>query len=431
MDLSRIINAYSLRENVRSIFVRPAERYAAVDGLRALSMLWVILTHVSLSISRGMSYDAYVAVLDRAPWIPWILHGEKALDSFFVISGFLIGLMLLTEHKKRGKIDLGRFYARRYLRLMPAYGASLAILWSLHVQGPEKDAHVWANILYVNNFLPQRLMFMDWSWSLAVEEQFYLFLPVLLLVFFFRGKHKLAMLIGMGGLALLICAGVLLMHPNIAAVGFGEHFIVCAPHYSEEYFDAMYDNLATRFFPFVVGVGLAWMTVHHEEHVRRWFDARPRRRDALLAAGFASCVAVLAVPAFDPHVVLPHAARWLFAWGARAVWSLAVGLGIVATTFSGAGATRVVASFLSHRGWFPIAQLSYCGYLFHLAFVLPALWITFQVTGTKGVAFGDALAAVSTGQLVMTYLIVLLFTFLSGAGAYLTVERPFLNMRPR
>ena len=181
MDLSRIIRAYSLRDNVRSIFLRPAERYAAIDGLRALSMLWVVLAHLSLALTRGMSFEAYLGVFDRAPWMPYVLHGEKALDTFFVISGFLIGLMLLAERAKRGRVDLRRFYARRYLRSMPAYAVGLAILWVLHVQGPEKEKYVWANILYVNNFLPQRHMFMDWSWSLAVEEQFYLRLPLLLI----------------------------------------------------------------------------------------------------------------------------------------------------------------------------------------------------------------------------------------------------------
>ena len=93
------------------------------------------------------------------------------------------------------------------------------------------------------------------------------------------------MLVGMGVLAQVICAGVMLRHPHVAAVGFGEHFIVCAPRYTDEYFDAMYVNLATRFFPFVLGVAVAWLVVDHEARVRAWLDAHPRRRDALFDRG--------------------------------------------------------------------------------------------------------------------------------------------------
>ena len=66
----------------------------------------------------------------------------------------------------------------------------------------------------------------------------------------------------------------------------------------------------------------------------------------------------------------------------------------------------------------PDRAASYCGYLFHLAFILPGLWIAFQVTGAKGVPFETALASVTSGQLAVTYGLVLVGTFLSGAGVY-------------
>jgi peptidoglycan/LPS O-acetylase OafA/YrhL len=431
MNLARIRQAYSLKANLRSIWDRPTERYAPIDGLRALSMLWVVLAHLCLGLSITMPMDAYVRMMDRVPWLfSWAAHGEKALDSFFVISGFLIGMMLLTEHAKTGKIELRRFYARRYLRLMPAYAVALAIIWASHVLGPEKERYVWANILYVNNFLPRRHLFMDWSWSLAVEEQFYLCLPIFLLLFFFRSKRPVRPLVALGVLALAIRAFVLMAHPNVTRVGFWEHFVACAPHFSDEYFDALYVNLATRFSPFVVGLALAWVVVSHEPRVRGLLAARPRLGDGALCAGALLLLGLIAVPIFDPHVTLPHAVLWLYICCARSVWSVAVALVMLAVLFPTSPLTRALARLLSARAWFPVAQLSYCTYLFHIGFLTPALLITFQVLGPR-VPFDQGVLALDGTRLLFAYVIALTFSFFVGALAYLTVERPFLNLRPR
>lgn len=431
MDVSRIPEAFSFRANIRSLWQRPGERYAPIDGLRAFSMLWVVLAHICLALSRTMPYEPYVRLMDRAPWIfSWALHGEKALDTFFVISGFLIGTLLLSEHQKSGSIKLPRFYARRYLRLMPAYAVSLVILWLSHTQGPEKDPYVWANIFYVNNFLPQRHMFMDWSWSLAVEEQFYLLLPLFLLLVFFRSKHRVRLLVLLGLGAFAIQAFVLAAHPAITKVGFGEHFIVCAPHYSEEYFDALYVNLATRYFPFAVGVVLAAVALSHEAAVRAFVSAHARAGDSILGLGLVILVGLVAAPVFNPHVTLPRAVLWLWIVGARSVWSLGIALVMIAVMYASGPLSRATAKVLSARIWFPIAQLSYCSYLFHLGFILPSGVIVLKIAHPD-LPLPEAILALDGGQIVCVYLLTLFFSFLAGGFIYLTVERPFLNLRPR
>jgi peptidoglycan/LPS O-acetylase OafA/YrhL len=429
----RVKEALSFKANVRSLWQRPDERFAPIDGLRALSMLWVVITHICLAISRGMPYDAYVATMDRLPWLyAWVLHGEKALDSFFVISGFLIGGMLLSEHKRHGRVRLGRFFARRYLRLMPAYAAALWGIWMTGFEG-DKSRYIWANILYVNNFLPQRLMFMDWSWSLAVEEQFYLVLPFFLLGVFFRAKGdraKALSLAALFALSFVVRALVLTQHPAIASVSFGEHFIADAPHFSSEYFDAMYVNLATRFGPFVLGLALAWVAVSHEARLRGALERRPRLGDGLLVTGAILLLSVVAVPAFDPHVAMPYAARWLYVWAHRNVWSVGLTLVMGALLFPSTALTRGAARVLSVRVAYTIAQLSYCAYLFHLAFVRPALELALHGS-QPGVPFDEAITHMVGRDFIVTYAVTMLFSFLFGAFMYLGVERPFLNLRPR
>jgi peptidoglycan/LPS O-acetylase OafA/YrhL len=429
MDLPRILQAFSPKANLRTLWHRPGARYAAVDGLRALSMLWVVATHFCLVVTHFMPYAAYVRIMDANRWLfAWVLHGEKALDTFFVISGFLIGHMLFVEHARAERIDLRRFYARRYLRLMPAYGVALLVLLA---SGGEraKAPYVWANLLYVNNFLPRAHMFMDPSWSLAVEEQFYICLPLFLLGFFFRARRRVLLLGALLALSLVVCAVVLVRHPTITRIPYGDHFIACAPHASDEYFDALYDNLATRFAPFVLGIGLAWATAMHEPRLRAIF-ARPHVAGGVLAAGLVLLAAVVAVPAFDPHVTLSQPVLFAYVLCERHMWSFGVLLVTVAVLFPAGALPSVLSRVLAARVFYPIAQLSYCSYLFHLACVLPALAVVANVLhpGTPPARFLTSLGA---SDILAGYALTLFFAFTVGALAYLLVERPFLNLRPR
>jgi peptidoglycan/LPS O-acetylase OafA/YrhL len=430
MDLARVRQALSFKANVRSLWDRPNDRYASIDGLRALSMLWVVLTHLSLVVSHFIPYDAYVRMMDRSAWLfAWVLHGEKALDSFFVISGFLIGGMLLSEHKRNGRIDLRRFFARRYLRLMPAYAVALALLLAVGVER-DKASYVWANILYVNNFLPQRHMFMDVSWSLAVEEQFYVVMPLFLIGLFFRVKKRASLLVALVALSLAIGAVVLALHPNITKVGYGENFIHCAPHYSSEYFDSLYVNLYTRFSPFVFGFGLAWAISSQEARIREVLGRRRSLADGMLVVGVLLLVGVIAMPAFDPHVMIPPTVLWLYIVFQRQVWSAGILLVMFGVLFAERGLSRGVSRFLAARVWYPIAQLSYCSYLFHLGCVLPALALATHLQRPQ-LTFVEAAASLQPTELLLGYVFTMVFSFLVGAFVYLGVERPFLNLRPR
>jgi peptidoglycan/LPS O-acetylase OafA/YrhL len=90
----------------------------------------------------------------------WIGRGDLGVDLFFTLSGFLMGSILFREYQKAGEIRFARFYARRFLRLIPVYGAVMLLgLYMLRNQHtslmhptPSGNAeYLWANLLYVNN----------------------------------------------------------------------------------------------------------------------------------------------------------------------------------------------------------------------------------------------------------------------------------------
>ncbi|MFD1720943.1 acyltransferase family protein [Amnibacterium endophyticum] len=138
--------------------------FPALDGLRAISILLVIGLH---------SQDGL--------WMK--LHGTIGVTVFFVISGWLITTLLLREETRAGRVHLGRFYLRRGFRLLPVYFAVLAIfvllIVVLNLQWGH-DAFIGSlpyYLTYQNDWAPTSLF--GHTWSLAIEEKFYVVWPLL------------------------------------------------------------------------------------------------------------------------------------------------------------------------------------------------------------------------------------------------------------
>jgi peptidoglycan/LPS O-acetylase OafA/YrhL len=425
---TRLKHAYALRRNVESIYRRPPSREASVDGLRALSMFWVMATHVCLALSVFVDHATFRRLVDTlSPAFSWIWHGEKSLDTFFTISGYLIGGMLFAEHKRTGHLRLGRFYARRYLRLTPAYVAAVLIVWASGAEPAKKAAYLWTNLLYVNNFLSCDKMFMDWTWTLAVEEQFYLVLPVLLLVLFFRTNHKVALMLALFASSFAVRAYVLSLHPHITQTSFADHFFRDFPGFTCEYFESVYDNLYTRYGPFVVGVFLAWANTHHAAKIRGVF-ARRWVSDAFLVGGAVLCVALVAAPIYEPDASLSRFFLFWYAVVHRNIWSIAVGMGLLACLYPNGRLSRAAAGVLGARVWYPVAQLSYCTYLFHLGFVVVSYRIVAKILH-PGIDPKLALSVFALPELGLTMVLTVMMSFTFGSIVYLLVERPFMNLR--
>jgi len=149
-----------------------------VEGLRAVAVACVLLYHAGIPLAGG---------------------GYVGVDVFFVISGYLITGLLLRELEKTGTVSLARFYSRRAKRLLPLTVVVLAFVvvlsWLLFdpIRMDETSFGVVAAGLYVMNWLLAveaadyfaaglQASPVQHFWTLAVEEQFYLIWPALLLV---------------------------------------------------------------------------------------------------------------------------------------------------------------------------------------------------------------------------------------------------------
>src|SRR6058998_1109699 len=168
------------------------ERQPGLDLLRALAIIVVVIYHAALF---GFKLPSRV---DRFGWI--------GVDLFFVLSGYLIGGQLLALLARDQRIKLGRFFTRRALRIMPAYFVVLAIYFLLPSwrEYSEMAQPLWKFLLSVQNIGLHGGTAFSHAWSLAVEDQFYLALPFLLLFLYHRPRTAIIVpcLLVVGGIAL-------------------------------------------------------------------------------------------------------------------------------------------------------------------------------------------------------------------------------------
>ncbi|MFM8271001.1 MAG: acyltransferase family protein, partial [Gemmata sp.] len=153
-------------------------RYPGLDLLRAAAVVAVVSCHAVTSFGSPPEYRA-------------VQLGGKGVDLFFVLSGWLLGRQLLRELCDTGTIDLRRFWYRRWLRTLPAYFAVLALTYTWHLARGGRDVRP-AYLFFGQTYLTD-LPYFGISWSLCVEEHFYLAVAPLLLLLW-RGRAALALL---------------------------------------------------------------------------------------------------------------------------------------------------------------------------------------------------------------------------------------------
>lgn len=193
-----------------------AQRIEGLDGLRALSILIVLAGHAA----RGV---------DPPRWL-WPLRdlGTLGVYLFFAISGFIITLLMLRERQRRGRVSLKAFWQRRALRILPPFAAACGGI-ALAAAAGLIDWH-WQSFLGALSFTKNTGLFKgDWFfghfWSLSMEEQFYLFWPLLfLLLMALNGAPAalLAMALSAPALALL----------NRASYPLFNNILPCLPYLS-------------------------------------------------------------------------------------------------------------------------------------------------------------------------------------------------------
>jgi len=373
-----LLFAIANRENETVIDPRFADRarQPGLDLLRSLAVVVVTIYHAGI---MGFPLPGRV---HRFGWI--------GVDLFFVLSGYLIGGQLLASLARHQSPALGRFFERRALRILPAYLVILAIYLFLPSwrEYPEMFP-AWKFLFSVQNIGLRGGTAFSHAWSLAVEDQFYLLLPFILLLLTRRSRWPVIVPCGIviGGIALRYFLAVL--SPAETGVDF------------RAYQTWIYYATWTRLDPLVFGVVLAAIQKFRPQWWQRVMDLAP----GLLPAGLALIVSAFWIE--DPEVLNLASCVWQF---------LLVACGMAALLVC-ALSPRLPFSRIRIPGAAFIASIAYSAYL------VQKLVIHFIAQWSAAQNIAPASVAALVGVQVSIYLAA---TFL-----FLAVERPFLQLRHR
>jgi peptidoglycan/LPS O-acetylase OafA/YrhL len=152
-----------------------ANHFPPLHGVRVLAILLIVQLHLSLySAMGGLNLLGPSWTVSVNTWF--------GMDMFFVLSGFLIGKILLFSIEKQRKRYVARFYIRRAFRILPLYYVVFGLLVLLLGLTPFQQENLVHELLYLTNYPFSDEYLMPWSWSLSVEEHFYIAAPLVLIL---------------------------------------------------------------------------------------------------------------------------------------------------------------------------------------------------------------------------------------------------------
>ena len=219
-------------------------RIKRLDVLRAVAVILVLIHHGEV-----------LAVFTKMGWV--------GVDLFFVLSGFLISGLFYSEYRKRGAINYPRFFIRRGLKIYPAFFVMiLTTFLARHIIGlPNPGGAYLRELLFVQNY---KIGIWQHTWSLGVEEHFYIFLPILLLAMIAWSAdrrdpfQKIPLIFG--------CIAVVCILLRAATIHFTNPALFTSPMVT----NPSHERIDSLFF----GVFLGYLYHYHPEAITKWM-ARP------------------------------------------------------------------------------------------------------------------------------------------------------------
>jgi peptidoglycan/LPS O-acetylase OafA/YrhL len=371
-----------------------SNQFPALHGLRFLAIVSVLQVHLTMTMLEAKLIG--FTTLGSLSSLIWF-----GMDLFFILSGFLIGSMLIQQSDLISFSSLKRFYFRRSFRIFPLYYVTLVLL-TIWMATPTQRSEVGYEFLYLTNyhFSPWHLPVMSWAWSLCVEEHFYLSVPLLVGALMVAKTHRqrLSLLFVAWGLGLVVRLWTYYTHQQ--------------PWNELQMFAAMYTKTHTRFDILVAGIGLAYIHRHFKDTIIRWLQS-PWKRHLVITFSLLNFLLLISKMFWNNRLL------WnVFAWGT--ITSLAYFSLLIWLLYH----PGRIAQWLSSRWCLYLATLGYGIYLVHIPvcqkFVVPvARFLMFTHHWSLGLTWSFCLFLLVACSSLISYIL------------HLVIEKPALWLRQR
>ena len=411
------ITAFSLYKTVPTLLAtkQAPSVITSLNGLRVISMFWVILSHTQLgSITTGVIDNMRISkdILSRFTFQP-ITNGFFAVDSFFFLSAVLVAYLTLREMKKKnGRFPALHFCIHRYLRLTPTYAFVLFFAWALTANiayGPgigltpsimgDCTKVWWTNFLYINNLYPWKEIdeCMRWTWYLANDMQFYVISPVILLSLYHFRPLAAIILSALLGSSFIITASLVAVYDLQSTIFAKLAYNYSSPSTGAQYNDLIYVKPWGRIAPCLVGLVLGYL-LFKEFRIKFRKLANTLLYLLLWVVAGVLLVVVLYGLYFSWHGhALTKFENVMYISFSRFAWAIGLALMVLAC-HNGYG--FFINSFLSMKIWTPLSRMTFNAYLVHpvvLFIIYGQLQKTFHYTNITLACFTLALTVLSFG----------------------------------
>lgn len=411
---ARLLVSFSMYTNGRMLLSgkRPRDSFGAVNGIRFLSISWVILGHTFISMASSGR------MANQQTFVPSFLHqwtggvivnSSLSVDTFFTLSGLLLSYVFMKEMKRlNGHINWFMYYLHRIWRLAPPYMLVMFMYVALlrytgdgpfwQKNGSEKDFCTktwWRNLLYINNFVDTNNSCMAWTWYLANDMQFYLISPLLLVPLYFSRRLG-GLVCGLVLLVITITTYIVSYQLHLPAVMFTSDPSSLTT--KSDYFPYYFVRPYCRIGPYIVGIVAGYILYTKEKNFKL-----NKEMNLLLWFLMTLMGAVVTFGVYGPvtGATLTPGIAALYNATYRSVWGVVVSW-IVFACVTGHGG--FINTLLSWEAFVPLGRLTYCVYLVH-----PILLYYYTATTRQTIyVTNNTLGYAFIGTLVLSHMLAFL-----------------------
>ncbi|XP_053710698.1 O-acyltransferase like protein-like [Synchiropus splendidus] len=415
--LQQFLQAFSLQTTTKGVLSTSTSvkgTYLSLNGIRALSMLWIISGHnVQLTTVSIDNINSLQASLETNPLHIFTIQGGiyLAVDAFLLLGGLLSAKSLLSSIQRNGDTMSPRlvadYFFKRLRRVQPLHMFAMLLFIAVtsffnggpywekaKASGLECHQYWWTNVLLINNLFAKDLRCLSWTWYLSLDFQCFAITPLLILA---HRKNKVVF-------AILVVALLLMtILTNSILAPFSRNW--------DDYINLSYMKPYSRYGSFLVGVLFGMFLKEKKEKIlkKKW----------QVALGWIASLSLLALVVglsyplkYVPgHISVLHA---IYQGLHRIIWTTAITWVILACEEGYGG---YIMSLLSLKFWVPFSNLSYACYLIHPFIIL--MYIGLQETPTHYVHINFMYSFL--GHTALTIVLSYVMTVL--------VERPFILLK--